>query len=197
MATKADVEALDKRAHNLRRKIQETDALLERKRAGEALEANQLAKLGARREREAELDALQGQRRELLVSGGCAPAPPRAAAACARLCAPHVRRACAPPRACRQGRPVQGLRRMQQLWRALPRREPVPAPQEQGGRRQGQHAANSPPVAALCTRRSAPGPRSRPDRRGRRPPGKPGGGIPATHHGRCAGRQDRARAGAG
>ena len=63
--------ALDKRALNLRRKIQETDALLERKRAGEELEPNQVAKLRIRREREEELDSLSRQRRELLVAGGC------------------------------------------------------------------------------------------------------------------------------
>ena len=63
--------ALDKRALNLRRKIQETDALLERKRAGEELEPNQVAKLRIRREREEELDSLSRQRREHLVAGGC------------------------------------------------------------------------------------------------------------------------------
>jgi hypothetical protein len=65
------LDALDKRALNLRRKIQETDALLERKRAGEELEPNQVAKLRIRREREEELDSLSRQRRELLVAGGC------------------------------------------------------------------------------------------------------------------------------
>jgi len=68
---RALVGRCDKRALNLRRKIQETDALLERKRAGEELEPNQVAKLRIRREREEELDSLSRQRRELLVAGGC------------------------------------------------------------------------------------------------------------------------------
>ena len=65
-----DAEALDRRMRTLRKKIAETDAIFQKKKAGETLEQNQLTKLGSRKEREAELAGLEKQRRDVLVAGG-------------------------------------------------------------------------------------------------------------------------------
>jgi hypothetical protein len=43
------VEALDRRMRTLKKKIDETDAIFQKKKAGEALEPNQLTKLGTRK----------------------------------------------------------------------------------------------------------------------------------------------------
>ena len=64
------VEALDRRLRTLKKKIEETDSILQRKKEGEVLEPNQLTKLGTRKTREEEMAELEKKRRELLVAGG-------------------------------------------------------------------------------------------------------------------------------
>lgn len=48
---------------------QDIAALLERKKCGEVLEGNQLAKIGSKKEREEEVAGLEKQRREKLLAG--------------------------------------------------------------------------------------------------------------------------------
>jgi hypothetical protein len=63
-------EALDRRMRTLKKKIEETEDIFQKKKAGEALEPNQLTKLGTRKTREEELADLEKQRRNVLVAGG-------------------------------------------------------------------------------------------------------------------------------